>query len=67
MGLMGHEVDYFVSYEKAGNMLADNGVIIGRDLNHRIHGSTIRQATENFELIETVYSGNTSFVLKKIR
>lgn len=46
LGLVGSKVDYIECYKKAKKLLNPNGLIIGRNYNHKKYGDVIKEAID---------------------
>lgn len=56
MGLVSKKINWITVYQHAATMLKDDGVIIARNLRHKVYGEYINQAidTLNFNNIDSV-------------
>lgn len=62
IGCMGKKINWEIVYAKAYTMLADNGVIIGRDLYHSNRGTEIQESVKQYTIID---KQDNSFVIRK--
>jgi|TARA_R110000822_G_scaffold18821_2_gene61756 hypothetical protein len=62
LGSKTRSIDWKNDYNKAFSMLRPNGVIIGRDLTHNRESSRIKEALQDYEILDTC---GGSFMMKK--
>lgn len=62
IGQIGKNINWEETYKKAFSLCKDNGVVIGRNIEHKKYGADIRQAINKYTFVEQV---KQAFVLRK--
>ena len=62
IGQVGKNIDWCKTYEKAFSLVKDDGVVIGRNIEHKKYGSAIKEAISKYTFVEQI---KQAFVLRK--